>query len=171
MAKAALKWPTSLLHSAFGRSTTTTPTSSISANHRGADKIIYSGYYYPMARQSIAIFASCPNVPFREHVWPSSSTINAARGPEPLVGRLLGTSCGDHGHRAAEHRPVHSRGMLLSSDLGAEVLRVRPRDRRRPPALRRRRSTRSATPDSTRPRSTASTSTNAGGADFVLALL
>jgi predicted TIM-barrel fold metal-dependent hydrolase len=47
-------------------------------NTRGADKIIYAGYY-PMGLDIDRIFAEMPNVPFREHVWPKFLYENAAR--------------------------------------------------------------------------------------------
>ena len=48
------------------------------ANTRGADKIIYAGYY-PMGLDIDRIFAELPNVPFRDHVWPKFLYENAAR--------------------------------------------------------------------------------------------
>lgn len=48
------------------------------ANTRGADKIIYAGYY-PMGLSLERIFTEMPNVAFREHVWPKFLYDNAAR--------------------------------------------------------------------------------------------
>jgi predicted TIM-barrel fold metal-dependent hydrolase len=48
------------------------------ANTRGADKVIYAGYY-PMGLDIDRIFAEMPNVPFRDHVWPKFLYENAAR--------------------------------------------------------------------------------------------
>ena len=48
------------------------------ANTRGADKIIYAGYY-PMGLDIDRIFAELPHVPFRDHVWPKFLYENAAR--------------------------------------------------------------------------------------------
>ena len=48
------------------------------ANTRGADKIIYAGYF-PMGLSLDRIFAELPNVPFRDHVWPKFLCENAAR--------------------------------------------------------------------------------------------
>jgi predicted TIM-barrel fold metal-dependent hydrolase len=48
------------------------------ANTRGADKIIYAGYY-PMGLDIDRIFAELPEVPFRDHVWPKFLYENAAR--------------------------------------------------------------------------------------------
>ena len=48
------------------------------ANKRGADKIIYAGYY-PMGLDIDRIFAELPEVPFRDHVWPKFLYENAAR--------------------------------------------------------------------------------------------
>jgi len=41
------------------------------ANTRGADKILYAGYY-PMGITLERIFQELPDVPFRDHVWRSS---------------------------------------------------------------------------------------------------
>jgi predicted TIM-barrel fold metal-dependent hydrolase len=48
------------------------------ANTRGADKIMYAGYY-PMGLELDRIFAEMPKVPFRDHVWPKFLYENAAR--------------------------------------------------------------------------------------------
>ena len=48
------------------------------ANTRGADKIIYAGYF-PMGLSLDRIFGELPNVPFRDHVWPKFLYENAAR--------------------------------------------------------------------------------------------
>jgi predicted TIM-barrel fold metal-dependent hydrolase len=48
------------------------------ANTRGADKVMYAGYY-PMGLDIDRIFAEMPNVPFRDHVWPKFLSENAAR--------------------------------------------------------------------------------------------
>jgi len=48
------------------------------ANKRGADKVIYAGYY-PMGLDIDRIFAELPDVPFRDHVWPKFLYENAAR--------------------------------------------------------------------------------------------
>ena len=48
------------------------------ANTRGADKVIYAGYY-PMGLDIDRIFAELPDVPFRDHVWPKFLYENAAR--------------------------------------------------------------------------------------------
>ncbi len=48
------------------------------ANTRGADKIIYAGYF-PMGLSLDRIFAELPHVPFRDHVWPRFLYENAAR--------------------------------------------------------------------------------------------
>jgi uncharacterized protein len=46
------------------------------ANTRGADKIMYAGYY-PMGLTLERIFAELPGVPFRAHVWPKFLRENA----------------------------------------------------------------------------------------------
>jgi len=48
------------------------------ANTRGADKIMYAGYY-PMGLSLERIFAELPDVPFRDHVWPNFLRENAVR--------------------------------------------------------------------------------------------
>ena len=48
------------------------------ANTRGADKVIYAGYF-PMGLSLDRIFSELPNVPFRDHVWPKFLYENAAR--------------------------------------------------------------------------------------------
>jgi uncharacterized protein len=46
------------------------------ANTRGADKIMYAGYY-PMGLSLERIFTELPDVPFRDHVWPKFLRENA----------------------------------------------------------------------------------------------
>ena len=48
------------------------------ANTRGADKVMYAGYF-PMGLSLERIFTEMPNVPFRDHVWPSFLRDNAMR--------------------------------------------------------------------------------------------
>jgi predicted TIM-barrel fold metal-dependent hydrolase len=48
------------------------------ANTRGADKILYAGYF-PMGLSLERIFTELPNVPFRDHVWPKFLRENAIR--------------------------------------------------------------------------------------------
>jgi uncharacterized protein len=48
------------------------------ANTRGADKIMYAGYY-PMGLSLERIFTEMPKVPFRDHVWPKFLRDNAIR--------------------------------------------------------------------------------------------
>jgi len=48
------------------------------ANTRGADKIMYAGYY-PMGLSLERIFAELPEVAFRDHVWPMFLRQNAVR--------------------------------------------------------------------------------------------
>lgn len=48
------------------------------ANTRGADKILYAGYF-PMGLTLERIFAEMPRVPFRDHVWPKFLRENAVR--------------------------------------------------------------------------------------------
>jgi uncharacterized protein len=48
------------------------------ANTRGADKVMYAGYY-PMGLSLERIMTEMPGVPFRDHVWPKFLHENAAR--------------------------------------------------------------------------------------------
>ncbi len=48
------------------------------ANTRGADKIMYAGYF-PMGLSLERIFSDMQNVPFRDHVWPKFLHENATR--------------------------------------------------------------------------------------------
>lgn len=48
------------------------------ANTRGADKIMYAGYY-PMGLSLERIFTELPSVPFKDHVWPRFLRDNALR--------------------------------------------------------------------------------------------
>jgi predicted TIM-barrel fold metal-dependent hydrolase len=48
------------------------------ANHRGADKIMYAGYY-PMGLSLDRIFNELPDVPFKPEVWPKFLRENALR--------------------------------------------------------------------------------------------
>ena len=48
------------------------------ANTRGADKIMYAGYF-PMGLTLDRIFKEMPNVPFRDEVWPKFLRENAIR--------------------------------------------------------------------------------------------
>ncbi|HYB99782.1 MAG TPA: amidohydrolase family protein [Candidatus Limnocylindrales bacterium] len=48
------------------------------ANTRGADKIMYAGYF-PMGLSLERIFTDMPSVPFRDHVWPKFLRENALR--------------------------------------------------------------------------------------------
>ncbi|MFD0855637.1 amidohydrolase family protein [Actinomadura adrarensis] len=48
------------------------------ANTRGADKIIYAGYF-PMGLTLERIFTDMPDVPFRDHVWPKFLHENARK--------------------------------------------------------------------------------------------
>ncbi len=78
MAKLLLKWP-NLYYSTSAFAPKHYNTTIIEfANTRGADKVIYAGYY-PMGLDIDRIFAELPHVPFRDHVWPKFLYENAAR--------------------------------------------------------------------------------------------
>jgi len=73
-----LKWP-NLYYSTSAFAPRYWPEAIIKfANSRGADKIIYGGYF-PMGLELERIFREMDDVPFRDHVWPGFLHDNAAR--------------------------------------------------------------------------------------------
>ncbi len=77
-AKLLLKWPNLYYSTSAFAPKHYDPRIIDFANTRGADKIIYAGYY-PMGLDIDRIFAEMPHVPFRDHVWPKFLYENAAR--------------------------------------------------------------------------------------------
>ena len=76
--KLLLKWP-NLYYSTSAFAPRYWPEAIINfANTRGADKIIYAGYF-PMGLELSRIFEEMDSVPFRDHVWPKFLRDNAAR--------------------------------------------------------------------------------------------
>ena len=76
--KLMLKWP-NLYYSTSAFAPKYYPESIVDyANTRGADKILYAGYF-PMGLSLERIFADMPSVPFRDHVWPKFLRENALR--------------------------------------------------------------------------------------------
>jgi uncharacterized protein len=76
--KLLLKWP-NLYYSTSAFAPKYWPEAIISfANSRGADKVIYAGYF-PMGLELSRIFEEMDKVPFREHVWPKFLRDNAAK--------------------------------------------------------------------------------------------
>jgi uncharacterized protein len=76
--KLLLKWP-NLYYSTSAFAPKYWPEAIIKfANSRGADKIIYAGYY-PMGLELSRIMDEMDNVPFRDNVWPKFLRDNAAR--------------------------------------------------------------------------------------------
>jgi predicted TIM-barrel fold metal-dependent hydrolase len=76
--KLMLKWP-NLYYSTSAFAPRYYPKAIIDyANTRGADKIIYGGYF-PMGLSLERIFGDMPGVPFRDHVWPKFLHENARR--------------------------------------------------------------------------------------------
>ncbi len=76
--KLMLKWPG--LHyatSAWAPKYYPTPVIDF-ANTRGADKVIYAGYY-PMGLSLDRIMSELPHVPFKDDVWPKFLRTNALR--------------------------------------------------------------------------------------------
>jgi predicted TIM-barrel fold metal-dependent hydrolase len=77
-AKLMLKWP-NLYYSTSAFAPKYYPADIVHfANTRGADKVMYAGYY-PMGLTLERIFAELPKVPFRDHVWPKFLRENALR--------------------------------------------------------------------------------------------
>jgi predicted TIM-barrel fold metal-dependent hydrolase len=77
-AKLLLKWP-NLHYSTSAFSPRYYPKAIVEyANTRGADKVMYAGYY-PMGLSLDRIFKELPDVPFRDHVWPKFLRENALR--------------------------------------------------------------------------------------------
>ena len=76
--KLMLKWP-NLYYSTSAFAPKHYPKDIIDfANTRGADKIMYAGYF-PMGLTLERIFADLPQVPFRDAVWPKFLRENAVR--------------------------------------------------------------------------------------------
>ena len=76
--KLLLKWP-NLYYSTSAFAPKYWPEAIVKfANSRGADKIIYAGYY-PMGLELSRIMEEMDKVPFRDHVWPKFLRDNAAR--------------------------------------------------------------------------------------------
>jgi predicted TIM-barrel fold metal-dependent hydrolase len=76
--KLMLKWP-GLHYSTSAFSPKYYPKAIVDfANTRGADKVIYAGYF-PMGLSLERIMGELPKVPFRDHVWPKFLHENARR--------------------------------------------------------------------------------------------
>jgi predicted TIM-barrel fold metal-dependent hydrolase len=76
--KLMLKWP-NLYYSTSAFAPKYYPKAIVDyANTRGADKVIYAGYF-PMGLSLERIFRDMPGVPFKEDVWPKFLYENAAR--------------------------------------------------------------------------------------------
>ena len=76
--KLMLKWP-NLYYSTTAFAPKYYPKDIIDyANTRGADKIIWSGYF-PAGLSYDRIFSELPSVPFRDHVWPKFLRENAQK--------------------------------------------------------------------------------------------
>jgi hypothetical protein len=76
--KLMLKWP-NLYYSTSAFAPRYYPQAIVDyANTRGADKVIYAGYY-PFGLSLERIFRELPGVPFRDHVWPKFLSENARR--------------------------------------------------------------------------------------------
>jgi uncharacterized protein len=76
--KLMLKWP-NLYYSTSAFAPRHYPKAIVDyANTRGADKIMYAGYF-PMGLSLERIFKEMPEVPFRDHVWPKFLRDNAVR--------------------------------------------------------------------------------------------
>ena len=119
--KLMLKWP-NLYYSTSAFAPKHYPKDIIDfANTRGADKIIYAGYF-PMGLSLERIFAELPNVPFKDDVWPKFLRENAARVLK-LERHVPGPLAGIRVIELPNIGPVQFAGMLLA-DMGADVLRL-----------------------------------------------
>ena len=76
--KLLLKWPNLYYSTAAFAPKTGQRKSSDFANTRGADKVIYGGYF-PMGLDAERIFREMDDVPFKEEVWPKFLRDNAER--------------------------------------------------------------------------------------------
>jgi uncharacterized protein len=73
-----LKWP-NLYYSTSAFAPKYYPAAVVNyANTRGADKVIYAGYF-PMGLTLERIFRDMPHVPFKDEVWPKFLHENARR--------------------------------------------------------------------------------------------
>ena len=73
-----LKWP-NLYYSTSAFAPKYYPTTVIDyANSRGADKVMYAGYF-PMGLSLERIFTELPNVGFKDDVWPKFLRENTVR--------------------------------------------------------------------------------------------
>jgi uncharacterized protein len=91
--KLLLKWP-NLYYSTSGFAPKYYPKEIINyANTRGADKIIYAGYY-PYGLDLERIFRELPNIGLKDHVWPKFLRDNAARVLKLDVGQRHTASSG-----------------------------------------------------------------------------
>ncbi len=78
MMKLMLKWP-NLHYSTSAFAPKYYPEEIVNyANTRGADRIIYAGYF-PMGLPLERIMTDMPNVPFKDHVWPKFLRENAQK--------------------------------------------------------------------------------------------
>jgi len=76
--KLMLKWP-NLYYSTSAFAPKYYPKTIVDfANTRGADKVMYAGYF-PMGLSLERIFRELPEVPFRDHVWPKFLRENAVK--------------------------------------------------------------------------------------------
>ena len=76
--KLMLKWP-NLYYSTSAFAPRYYPQTIVDyANTRGADKVMYAGYF-PMGLSLERIFSELPNVPFKDEVWPKFLRENAVR--------------------------------------------------------------------------------------------
>jgi hypothetical protein len=78
MVKLLLKWP-NLYYSTSAFAPRYYPPDIVEfANTRGADKVMYAGYF-AAGLDLDRIFSELPGVPFRDHVWPRFLRENAVR--------------------------------------------------------------------------------------------
>ena len=126
-AKLMLKWPNLYYSTSAVRARGTTPQAIIDfANTRGADKVMYAGYF-PMGLTLDRIFREMPDVPFKDEVWPKFLRENAVR-----VFKLDGLRCTMQSSRYPFPMPfgwfqVGYAETSRRADQGALLLRPPPR--------------------------------------------
>jgi hypothetical protein len=76
--KLMLKWPNLYYSTSAFAPRYYPPTIIDFANTRGADKVMYAGYF-PMGLSLERIFSELPHVPFKDDVWPKFLRHNAVR--------------------------------------------------------------------------------------------
>ena len=132
--KLMLKWP-NLYYSTSAFAPKHYPKAIVDyANTRGADKIIYAGYF-PMGLSLERIMADMPKVPFKDEVWPKFLREQRTQGPEARVAAPPAGLSGGHPPRqrlrsrtelpgqitTRFHRPRRRTRTLRGNDISGET--------------------------------------------------